>query len=129
MPAAVNGEKICAKCRKIKPISEFQRQSKTKDGYNYWCRSCNSNYATIRYRKSRENLTCIDCGKPLERHCHKYCRKCAKVHKKIATEVSHLRKQRAECCIILQKHHVDLQNDPERLSTNFIKRLSGCECK
>ena len=33
------------------------------------------------------------------------------------------------CCNILQSHADALKDDPERLSTDFIKRLSQCECK
>lgn len=34
-----------------------------------------------------------------------------------------------DCCDILEKHHEIMQDDPEHLSTNFIKRLSKCNCK
>ncbi|CAK0771139.1 hypothetical protein CCP3SC15_420005 [Gammaproteobacteria bacterium] len=33
------------------------------------------------------------------------------------------------CCTILKDHHDILKDDPERLSTEFIKKISGCECK
>ena len=33
-----------------------------------------------------------------------------------------------ECMVILKKHHEDLKDDPDRLSTEFIARLSGCTC-
>jgi hypothetical protein len=33
------------------------------------------------------------------------------------------------CCKILKTHHEILKKDPERLSTEFIKELSQCECK
>ena len=33
------------------------------------------------------------------------------------------------CCSILKHHAHVLKNDPERLSTNFIKNLSKCECR
>ena len=32
------------------------------------------------------------------------------------------------CCTILKKHRVLLKSDPERLSTDFIKKLSRCDC-
>jgi hypothetical protein len=32
------------------------------------------------------------------------------------------------CCTILESHHRLLKNDPDRLSTEFIKNLSKCEC-
>jgi hypothetical protein len=33
------------------------------------------------------------------------------------------------CCTILKDHHEKLKEDPERLTTNFIKKLSHCRCK
>lgn len=32
------------------------------------------------------------------------------------------------CCSVLKTHAELLKDDPERLSTDFIKSLSGCEC-
>jgi hypothetical protein len=32
------------------------------------------------------------------------------------------------CCTILKSHHDILKDDPERLSTEFIKSLSNCKC-
>jgi len=32
------------------------------------------------------------------------------------------------CCVTLKKHHDLMINDPERLSTEFIKKISKCEC-
>lgn len=31
-------------------------------------------------------------------------------------------------CVILQKHADDLKDDPERLSTAFMKKIIGIEC-
>lgn len=36
--------KICTKCKKTKPISEFHKQKKAKDGYSYWCKECMKEY-------------------------------------------------------------------------------------
>jgi hypothetical protein len=33
-----------------------------------------------------------------------------------------------DCCKILLDHHEDLKYDPEHLTTDFIKKLSKCEC-
>jgi hypothetical protein len=33
------------------------------------------------------------------------------------------------CCKILKQHALILKDDPERLSTDFIKNLSKCECE
>ena len=35
----------------------------------------------------------------------------------------------ANCCTIYKAHYELLKDDPERLSSDFIKSLSGCGCK
>jgi hypothetical protein len=36
--------------------------------------------------------------------------------------------KRGTCCVILRSHADALKDDPERLSTKFIKKVSHCEC-
>jgi hypothetical protein len=36
--------------------------------------------------------------------------------------------EKGSCCAILKSHHELLKGDPERLSTDFIKKLSQCDC-
>jgi hypothetical protein len=38
-------------------------------------------------------------------------------------------KKPTRCEEILKQHHIDLKNDPERLSTKFIADVAGCECR
>ncbi len=35
-----DGFKKCSKCKEIKPFSEFNKNSASKDGYKYYCRKC-----------------------------------------------------------------------------------------
>lgn len=35
-----NDMKICSKCNINKPLKEFWKESKSKDGYRSWCKSC-----------------------------------------------------------------------------------------
>jgi hypothetical protein len=37
--------------------------------------------------------------------------------------------QGSSCCTILKSHAELLKDDPERLSTDFIKKMSKCDCK
>jgi DNA-directed RNA polymerase subunit RPC12/RpoP len=48
-----------------------------------------------------------------------YCPKCLK-------DINFSAKR--TCCRTLQDHHEALKEDPERLTTDFIKKLSRCEC-
>jgi hypothetical protein len=36
--------------------------------------------------------------------------------------------KKGSCCTILKSHAEILKDDPERLSTDFIKKLSNCDC-
>ena len=44
--------KKCYKCGRELPFSEFSRNSATKDGYDYYCRSCKS----IISKEARERI-------------------------------------------------------------------------
>jgi hypothetical protein len=33
------------------------------------------------------------------------------------------------CKVFIKRHHVEMQNDPERLTTDFLINITGCECK
>jgi hypothetical protein len=37
-----NGKKVCSKCGKEKPVSEFPKSKNLKCGYDSWCRKCKS---------------------------------------------------------------------------------------
>ena len=36
--------------------------------------------------------------------------------------------KKGSCCVVLKSHHEVLKDDPERLTTDFIKKLSQCDC-
>lgn len=36
--------KECSNCKELKPLSAFDKDKKSKDGYQYWCKECSSNY-------------------------------------------------------------------------------------
>jgi len=38
------------------------------------------------------------------------------------------KKREGTCCDIYEAHHILLKGDPEHLSTDFIKKISGCNC-
>jgi diadenosine tetraphosphate (Ap4A) HIT family hydrolase len=37
--------------------------------------------------------------------------------------------KKGSCCVVLKSHAELLKDDPERLSTDFIKKMSQCDCK
>jgi len=49
-------KKRCSKCGLEKEISEFGKYKNCKDGYQYYCRKCISNSATIYYQKHKKEI-------------------------------------------------------------------------
>ncbi len=45
--------KQCTKCKKRKEESEFNKNRKNKDGLQYWCKKCKSEYRRRYYRRNR----------------------------------------------------------------------------
>ena len=43
--------KICSKCKKIKPLTEFIKRKDRKFGYNSWCKQCHKERRIIYYNK------------------------------------------------------------------------------
>lgn len=48
--------KQCSKCGKIKPLSEFYRDEKNKDGFYGVCKKCCATRSMDYYKKNRERL-------------------------------------------------------------------------
>lgn len=59
--------KVCSKCGRELPLSEFNKNNKNKDGYQYMCRSCMNEYNRSyrkahleKYRKYQNNyMKCV----------------------------------------------------------------------
>lgn len=48
-------EKVCNKCGVLKPLSEYNKNSKKKDGVQTWCRECTKVRNNERYANDREH--------------------------------------------------------------------------
>jgi len=44
--------KTCAKCGKIKPLSQFSKHKKQKDGHQVWCKPCTAENYKIWYQET-----------------------------------------------------------------------------
>lgn len=74
------------------------------------CRSCH-----IKYKKQK--IVCTSCGE-LKKHAAKQlCKSC---YDKYYTK--------RKTCGILKKHHEDMKNDPEALTTEFIQEMVNVDC-
>jgi 5-methylcytosine-specific restriction endonuclease McrA len=50
-----NGLKQCAKCHKVKPVSEFNNSNDHRGGFSAHCKKCNSDYSKEWREKNRKN--------------------------------------------------------------------------
>jgi len=40
LAAGLTIKKTCSKCKQEKPLDEFHKYKKAKDGLSYWCKQC-----------------------------------------------------------------------------------------
>lgn len=155
----IQGTKRCTKCGEDKPITEFYKTALTKSGLYSWCKSCHikaknewqkfkrKNDPEFRKKESerhrayyhkrmetdpafREKVReyvrrsqqkkskpiryCLVCGKILEPLQKRYCYDCSPA---------------LSCCGFLKAHHDLLKDDPEHLTTDFLKSILKCKCE
>jgi hypothetical protein len=55
-------EKTCTRCKLPKPINEFGRVAKNKDGLSTWCKKCNSEYHKKWHSESETKVKDLDFG-------------------------------------------------------------------
>ena len=48
--------KTCTSCKLEKPVEDFRRQSKTKDGYKYRCKECDNSAAREYYQRKKKKI-------------------------------------------------------------------------
>lgn len=46
--------KVCKRCLEEKPLTEFNKQATTKDGYKNYCKPCVSEINKERYKENKE---------------------------------------------------------------------------
>lgn len=49
-------EKQCTKCKETKPVEEFSKRSKSKDGFGYTCKECDKASAKASYERRKEKI-------------------------------------------------------------------------
>jgi predicted methyltransferase len=48
--------KVCTKCKEALPLSDFRKQSSTKDGLKYYCKKCDNELAKSYYKKNKNKI-------------------------------------------------------------------------
>jgi hypothetical protein len=56
--------RVCSRCKELKASSSFGKLSKSKDGLDYWCKSCKSKQSklTMNYKEHNEKTKAIRNG-------------------------------------------------------------------
>jgi hypothetical protein len=73
-------EKRCNKCKEIKPVSEFGKEKRAKNGYKPRCKKCSNEYYNSVYYKYKENKAAH--SKKYYSENTTYLRELRKTHKK-----------------------------------------------
>ena len=66
--------KVCNRCHRILPVSEFNRKASTKDGYQFQCKECQAEMARQLYQRRKEEQATAPNPEPET----KVCRKCGR---------------------------------------------------
>ena len=73
-PAIVT--KVCNRCHRELPITEFHRNHTRKDGYQCQCKECQKELAQAMYKKREEKKKAEEAEHPVEVPTTKVCAKC-----------------------------------------------------
>jgi len=60
-------EKYCTKCKQNKPTYQFSKHNRTKDGLQFWCKACRSEYDSE--HKERHNYLLRIANERVKREC------------------------------------------------------------
>lgn len=125
--------KVCTHCKIEKPSTEFYKNRCTKDGLSDWCKSCLKISTKNWQRNNKDRLKEIHNNWKMRNP--EKLKECvsswkSRNHEKVKQYVkrSYQRRQQKDCCEIIRQHHEDLKDDPERLSSDFIKSLVRVKC-
>lgn len=106
--------KRCNKCGKLKEESDFYVSSRTRDGRKTHCKQCMRDYAATRYRVPEVHDAILERNR---RRYHSIQRE-----KKYNVVDGNIVRTRSVCNNI-RNHAAALQDDPDRLSSDFILRI------
>lgn len=106
--------KRCNKCGELKEDSEFYKTTQSRDGLRTYCKQCMNAYSASRYRIPEVH------DAALARSCRYYHSKHRE--KKYNIVDGNIVRTRSVCSNI-RNHAVVLQDDPDRLTSDFLLRI------
>ena len=104
-------EKRCNKCGTVKPVSEFNKAKSKKDGYQSYCRKCNSDNLKEHYTSNKEH----------------YSKKKKNRRRKIKEFISKVKKN-GKCTYCPENHEACLDfhhNDPKLKEHQVVKMVNN----
>ena len=92
--------KTCTKCKQEFPKTQFYKQTRSKDGYNTWCRTCIAKGMKEHARKRKREAIEFLGGK---------CYKCGGVYHQASYDFHHLdpKEKEGSIAVLLQSYSVD----------------------
>jgi len=127
--------KICTKCKRELPESSFYKDIARPDGLHSWCKSCANEQSkrrqAERYREDPEYRKKINerntkRSRKRYREDADYRERILRTHKKYRNKPETIEKMTKKIvCRILNEHHQEMKDDPERLTTDFLKEVIG----
>jgi len=122
---AENGLKECSTCRETKPVSEFYKNKSRSDGLQHQCKVC-TDVLQNAYRKKR-----LKTDPEYRKKRNEIARRAANeaYRKKKGGNVRTYNPQKKLMCKLIKEHHDEMKDDPEHLTTEFIKSLLKVNCE
>lgn len=130
--------KICKRCGRELPTSEYNKHSTNKDGLQSWCRECQSEYGHMRDLHKEGVKYCKKCGKiksktefyPCSHHkdgLQTYCKECDKEHGRLKNGTTGVYKVDPITKLLESYSEEDLIQELRRRSCKVSKLLSDDE--
>ncbi len=116
----------CTKCKEWKEETEFYKLSHGKSGLHSWCKLCHNKNCADYFRKRLQ--TDPEFHKEFnnnQRERSRKKRRDAGIPERIKNPLKEYLLQQQQTCRILREHVNILREDPERLTTDFIKKIAG----
>ena len=116
--------RTCLHCNVEKDDTEFYRSKKDATGIQSWCKDCQKTYANNRYKSL---ATDPEYRKKLNAYQSERLRKIRREQGVPERGVRGV--YTGVICNMIKKHHEELKEDPEHLTTEFMQKMLGRKCK